>query len=506
MSDSSVSAALRSEAPLVVVEAPAGCGKTHQGSGYAVDAAESFQGEGRILILAHTHAACDVFSQRTPHLRSRVEVRTIDSVIVEVAAAYHLPLGLPADTGSWARTNQRGYELLAAKVAGLLMKSPAIEKMLARRYPIVICDEHQDTSTDQHAIAMAFRRGGARLRIFGDPMQRIYGASSVKAVAEFDAAWSSLKRSGTAEELDTPHRWSTDDRLGRWILAARSTLRDGGRVDLTAPLPESVRVITAENSSQRARGYSVSGTERKPIDRAVMSASELLILTPHNEIVLALRAFFNRAIPIWEGHVREALDVVATAMEQHEGDPCKIAEALVAFLSIVCKGFSRSAFGDALVNEVRSGCATVRRGKPAALQALGRILLTEPNHRGVAKLLRRLYALVETDAGFADICLDYRNEFWDAVSLADFASPIVGVAELAQRRSSRHPKPPAKAISTVHKAKGLECADVIVVPCDVNNFPDTPAARRKLYVAMSRAMVSLTFVVPRSKTSPLLIT
>ena len=35
MSDDSVHAALRSDAPLVVVEAPAGCGKTTKGADYA---------------------------------------------------------------------------------------------------------------------------------------------------------------------------------------------------------------------------------------------------------------------------------------------------------------------------------------------------------------------------------------------------------------------------------------------------------------------------------------
>jgi CRISPR/Cas system-associated endonuclease/helicase Cas3 len=35
MSDESVRAALRSDAPLVVIEAPAGCGKTHHGADYA---------------------------------------------------------------------------------------------------------------------------------------------------------------------------------------------------------------------------------------------------------------------------------------------------------------------------------------------------------------------------------------------------------------------------------------------------------------------------------------
>ena len=56
MSDESVHAALRSDAPLVLVEAPAGCGKTHQGADYARDVAAGQT--DRLLILTHTHAAC----------------------------------------------------------------------------------------------------------------------------------------------------------------------------------------------------------------------------------------------------------------------------------------------------------------------------------------------------------------------------------------------------------------------------------------------------------------
>lgn len=63
MSDASVAAALRSTASLVVIEAPGGCGKTYQGAQFAAEAAAD--SESRILILTHTHAACDVFSERT---------------------------------------------------------------------------------------------------------------------------------------------------------------------------------------------------------------------------------------------------------------------------------------------------------------------------------------------------------------------------------------------------------------------------------------------------------
>ena len=84
MSDASVAAALRSSERLVVVEAPAGCGKTFQGAQYARDIAESIGG-GRVLILAHTHAAVDVFASRTREAGRHVDIRTIDSLISDSA-------------------------------------------------------------------------------------------------------------------------------------------------------------------------------------------------------------------------------------------------------------------------------------------------------------------------------------------------------------------------------------------------------------------------------------
>src|SRR5258708_7774147 len=112
MSDTSVASALRSPARLVVVEAPAGCGKTFQGAEYARDVAGKI-GAGRVLILTHTHAACDVFASRTRGIDGRVDIRTIDSLIGQIAAAYHLALGLPADTGAYARSRKEGYSELA---------------------------------------------------------------------------------------------------------------------------------------------------------------------------------------------------------------------------------------------------------------------------------------------------------------------------------------------------------------------------------------------------------
>src|SRR3954462_6017547 len=102
MTDAEIAEMLDSTAPLVVIEAPAGCGKTYQGASHARRMAYSSL-RGRILILTHTHAACSVFAKETRATGSRVEIRTIDSLIVQIATAYHRQLGLPADPSVWAR-------------------------------------------------------------------------------------------------------------------------------------------------------------------------------------------------------------------------------------------------------------------------------------------------------------------------------------------------------------------------------------------------------------------
>jgi hypothetical protein len=84
---------------LVVVEAPAGCGKTYQAAPFASDAAPII-GDGRLLILTHTNAACDVFAARSRGKSSRIEIRTIDGLITEIAGAYRKVFDLPADVGA----------------------------------------------------------------------------------------------------------------------------------------------------------------------------------------------------------------------------------------------------------------------------------------------------------------------------------------------------------------------------------------------------------------------
>jgi len=201
--------------------------------------------------------------------------------------------------------------------------------------------------------------------------------------------------------------------------------------------------------------------------------------------------------------VRSGLEKLVSVMSTDANDPTNLAAGVVAFLAHIGKGFSPSAFGRRFEQEVAEGCRKACTGKPATIQELARFIVSEPSHRGVAKMLRRLQELRQSDPVFSAIEVDYHNEFWDAVRIGEFDSADSGLAEITQRRSYLRPQPPAKAISNIHKAKGLECDAVILMPCDGKSFPDTPETRCLLYVALSRAMKRLLLVVSRDNPSPL---
>jgi UvrD-like helicase C-terminal domain/UvrD/REP helicase N-terminal domain len=502
VSDASVATALRSQAALVVIEAPAGCGKTFQGSSYAADVRASV-GDGRVLVLTHTHAACDVFANRSGSGR-QTEIRTIDSLIAQVASAYHLGLGLPTDAAAWARKHN-GYDELAAKVAALLNKSPFVARAIAQRYPVVVCDEHQDCSEHQHAIALALLDAGALTRVFADPMQSIYGGNA-KAGEAAERRWLDLKsKADHFDMLDAPHRWEDGAKpLGEWILEARDRLRNGKQIDLRGRLPPGLRVIFAENEAPRFDLYQLNRDVRKPIDAITKQPAPLLILAAHNATVRALRGFFFRSLPIWEGHTRDALAKLASGVQAGTGDPPALASLLTRFLQEIGVGFSASAFADTFEAEVAAGCTASRRGKPATLQTLARTVVSQPDHRGAAAMLTRVKELIDNDPAFSAIKIDHHREFYDAVRLGEFSDCEEAVTEITRRRTYARPTPPERCISTIHKAKGLECANVMVMPCDARHFPDNQTSRCLLYVAMSRASRTLTLVVSKSNPTPLL--
>ncbi len=493
MADTQVAAALRSAANLVVVEAPGGCGKTYQGAAFAADICPTL-GPGRLLILTHTHAACDVFADKTCGLTG-LDIRTIDSLIGQIVEAYPEPGVIPGSLPDYERNSRWA--------AALLRRYPFVADMLARRYPLVICDEHQDASAEQHAVIEALHAAGARVRAFFDPMQRIYGpgATTAQGQADENRLTAFQAAADISESLSTPHRWrGGGEDLGAWILENRTRLAQGGQLRLTGALPRGLKVVFADNAAQRNLGFRLDVQDRRALDADVKGLQPLLVLSHHNDTVKAIRAFLGRSMPIWEGHTRSALPTLVQRLSE-QSDAAAVADAAVNFVQDTCTGFSDSQFAGRLRMEVAQGCVKPAKGKPAEIQALARRIVCQPNHTGVGEFLRGLHSAIKARADFAGVHIDSPREFWEAVRLGRAADPQTGLAEQARQNAHTRRLPPARAISTIHKAKGLEAPNVLIMPCDGTTFREKD--RRLLYVAISRATRRLTLVVSRSNPSPI---
>ena len=126
MTDDEIAALLRSSDPIVLVEAPAGCGKTYQAAEYARDAV-TILGFKRVLVLTHTHAACSVVARATRQISRHVVIRTLDALIFEIAKAYRISFRLPEDIGTHIRnTKGDAWADLAKRVAALLGSNPMV--------------------------------------------------------------------------------------------------------------------------------------------------------------------------------------------------------------------------------------------------------------------------------------------------------------------------------------------------------------------------------------------
>jgi len=503
MTDEEIANLLRSNVSIVVIEAPAGCGKTHQAASYAADVAASLK-SGRLLVLTHTHAACSVIAERSQEHHDKIDIRTLDSLTNQIATAYRLSLELPEDVSAWAR--QYGYELLATKVLSLLRSNPIIAKHLAKTFPVVICDEHQDSNEAQNEIIRLLAKQGVLLRVFGDPMQIIPGGRGHNAVAAAALArWDALKDESEFGELDTPHRWRiTNSDLGEWIHSARENLKNRQPIDLRGRLPRGVNVRFAENGSPTATNYRLMPEDWRDLNALLNEDKKMLLIAGSNVTIKSLRGAFRPRFSIWEGHTRNYLEKFIEALNDGAGNSTTKASAFVDCIKSLLVGFSGGRYGDRFIQEVRAPSSNPRGQIPPQLKIMAKFIRAEPDHIGFSKAAEHLKGLIIQNVdGFSELHIDYQRELDDLIKLKGYNDPLTGFAEISKRRSRSYPKPPRKALSTVHKSKGLEAECVFVFACDGGHFPETQVKRNLLYVALSRATESVTIIASRNNRSPL---
>lgn len=476
---------LHSEAPVVMIEAAGGCGKTTKAAKYAKEAAERLT-SGKVLLLSHTHAACGEFQRKCAALGQKIDVETCDSFCLKVIGAYSRPLGLPSPIESHLGRADGGipFSALGEKAAELFRRAPTVARAVAAHYPIIVLDEHQDAGIHQHETVSLLREiGNARLRIFGDPMQAIHPGDD-KGYVNWDALWAMADDRGMLEE---PYRWAGAPELGEWVMASRAALKAGNPVSLR-DAPACVRAISHNALAGRERFRDVQTASREVHGFLTAAPDSAAILAFLGSMAKSAAQAGGWRAPLNEGAQLDELDVLVQALEVHAGNAQELAGAFLDFLAVIGVGLTadlsislRRRLGAAIDHE-RAG-----RNQLAWLSCLEPIY-EAPDHRGMAVAMRLVR---ETrPPGYT---IRFPDHVWGLSAFDRTDDPRAFRSVIGRIRRRR--KWPAQMVSTIHKAKGLDFDHVLLCPVDRHQYPDDVLGARLLYVALSRAKRSIRLVL-----------
>lgn len=480
--------ALRSDARFVLIEAPGGCGKTHMACEYAREASVKFTTGKRVLVLAHTNAAVEELVRRTADLRNAVRVTTFDSLALQLVSPYAEALGLPVPIRPGEGPGRVQYSELSARAADLLNRCPIIARILSAAYPIVILDEHQDASRNQHMMAMSLRGEGSLIRAFGDPMQAIFG--------EDRPTWEELIAGADIRvELTTPHRWHEDPALGAWILQSREALKQGRKLP-TETAPPSVRVLTIRGTDV---GYGAGNPREYSSAISSVPQQRAALLTARIVNVDTLRQASGNRASVYEGSVLQHLYEAFDKLIENVGSPRQLAQTVLALLTQTCTGLTavyRRRIEQSLEDH-RLNLGRQHTVMPLLVQL--QILYEHPSIDGVAQLARGVLAECPAFLTFhrpAAFCILSAITSSGADPYDQLQESMVNYKSVTRR--------PNFAVGTVQRIKGLEYDHVLVFNVSKTHFKDDDYGRKLLYIAISRCRTSLTILVPETGRSPLI--
>lgn len=180
--------AAASRAPITLVVGGAGTGKTTSALWAARNtlAAPETQSWARVLFLTFSRTAVEQIaarSHRVGELEDRIEISTFHSFGMRILRAFGPYAGRGRELPSIQSEAQRKlfgtdpelltYDELVPAAIDILRSSRRLQELAARRWPVVICDEFQDTSDDQWEL-LTLLGTTAQLVLLADPHQMIY--------------------------------------------------------------------------------------------------------------------------------------------------------------------------------------------------------------------------------------------------------------------------------------------------------------------------------------------
>lgn len=489
--DESVQQRLAGSEEVVLVQAPAGHGKTWQAVALTEQIGGQLQRGQHALLLSHTNAAREEVRQRSASVAT-TRVQTIDSLACDIVSAYAVRLGVPHPMRPGAvHLGHPSFEKIRRLACELLRDAPEVARGLAWRYPLIVVDEHQDSTCDQHELIWRiFRAGEVRLRLFADRLQAIFA---------FDGElvdWSALVEAHPETTLDHGHRWDDQPELRDFLAAARSSLLTGGPVDLRE-LPTCVQLHHWEGRSPGPgqRGHAPSCVRLlRALSRPVSSA--YLVRNREHAYGLALR--MGGRVKLYEaGDVKEPLEVLERA-QAAEGDAPALAQLLAETLSSWGTGVQKDLRAQLARACHSEGIDLGRRRRLAPLAEVCTPLFTDPSVAGFLSAFSQAVASrkelgwkpVRRDSAYLLLAIPPHSE-----------DPILALGAVAQAHRCR--RGPLQKVMTLHKSKGREFDTVLLPYLAATCFPADDEGARLAYVGLSRAQRQLHLLAPSEDASAL---
>lgn len=456
------------------VVAAAGCGKTEQ----IVNAVE--YGEGRRLILTHTHAGVDALRGRLRDRKistNRYAVETIAGWCLRYAASYPLRSGLtviePKGEQDWAAVYSAALQLLG---------SGAIERVLRASYCGVLVDEYQDCSQRQHQIVAAIANVLPTC-VFGDPLQAIFDFNAQAPVKWDSAVFPTFPPIRT---LTKAHRWHRhgNSALATWLETIRPALETGD----TVQLDNGPACVTWEWLPD------LDGPRQNKIIGACLKAiggdGNLVVIT--DSVNEGARAALARSLAKQGFSTIEPVEcraIFGAAQKLATTNGPKRLEATLDFLEKCMCGIGRAEFKKAIAARKLG-----RKLGEARFGSLIRLAVAFEEDASDASCL----ALIEGFAALSN-CHIYRREMLSAVRSAlklIIAGEKVSLPEAVWRVQNqlRHAgrRVPYYSVGSTLLVKGLEFANVVIV-----HSPNL--SRKDWYVALTRATHRITILAPHKR-------
>lgn len=449
-----------------LIEAPAGCGKTH-----LITETLNIPQSKPYLVLTHTTAGVAALKQRLKRLgvsNKNYAVTTIDGFAKLIANSFPASCDIRETTD-----NLSLFYPELRKCVNRYLSTGNIAEVISASYSRLLIDEYQDCNVDQHELICSLSDTLPTV-VFGDPMQCIFNFSGAMP------SWNGDVKSKfpLITELNTPWRWinAGAQALGEWILNCRSSLLQGNQINLST-CPEHIfwHRLTGNPQNDQKNHIQIQYGIRNN------NASTDSLLVIGDSMCAQLRHNFASAangIDVVESV--DMKDVITLAANIDSLNGIQLVEQILQSTSSMMTGVGRAK----LMKRIPTILSGRNRNPPSELELLCVKLIESGDIYSIADIFE-----------YFELCSDiriYRRGAFSAIkkaislSISDPSKTVKQAAEVVreQRRHQGDKRIPLKAIGSTLLLKGLESDHALILDAGGMNSCN-------LYVALSRGAKSV---------------